>query len=317
MTILERGLLDDGISYSVFEEISTFCPLGIRFWDTVTDDQIRRDLIVRAWPETTRRPVSRAFRTRSDVYAFQGLPGLQRVEHPRTEPGEVTASPPVASPPATRPFVVEVIDTLRRFVPVAFLIDLPQPDRGVYLVQPPGSPDSAPPGFYLFSSPTRQRPPGTAVVRGELVHAISGRAAGHALLRVSIPGQPDRWGIADSLGRFAVAFPIPPLAQGFDQLSDSPMVATSPPGPPVSDRTWEVSLAVFSESSILGPLPGTTLPDYGRVFHQAPAEVVSNVLSPPSAPEPEWLGTLGYDGELVASTNGRTKLLIVTTGSPP
>jgi hypothetical protein len=309
VTVVERGVLEDGRRYAVLEELGTFCPLGLRFWDAVTDDQIRAGLRVRAWPLPALRPVVEAFRSVSDIYAFQGLPGLLDVERP--------PSPPLgpASPPVSRPFIVEVRDLERQFLPVAFGVDLPLPSRGLF--QPPlaGSPTSAPPGFYLFSSPVRRLAPGVAAVRAELVDAATGRPAQWALVRVGITGQGERWGLADATGRVAVQFPLPLLSPGFGQLFASPGGPASPPGPPVAARSWDVTVAVFWEPSRLAPLAGTDLPDLGQVFQQAPANVLLSDGSPP-APAPEWLGTLPWDGELVAATAGLRQLWIARLGSP-
>ncbi len=306
MSVLERGVLPDGRSYAVLEELVTSCPLGLRFWDAVTDAQVRGGLRVRAWPLPARRPVVAAFRTVSDVYAFQGLPGLVDVERS-------PLPPPLASPAVTRPFVVEVRDLERQFLPVAFNVDLPH--RGLFLPPLAGSPGAPLPGFYLFSSPVRRLAPGVAVVRAELVEAASGRPAPWALVRVTIGGQGDRWGLADEAGRVAVAFPLPLLSPGFGQLFASPSGPVSPPGPPVAERSWDVAVAVFWEPTRLLPLPGTDLPDLAQVFQQAPADVLPTDASPPVS-APEWLGTLPWDGELVAATAGLRQLWISAQGSP-
>jgi hypothetical protein len=309
VTVLERGLLEDGRSHAVFEELATFCPLGVRFWDVVADDQIRAGLRVRTWPVPARRPVVEAFRTVSDVYAFHGLPGLREVERPPFPP------PALVSPPLTHPFIVEVRDLERRFLPAAFRVDLPRPTRGLFLPPVPGSPSGSVPGFYLFSSPVRSRPPGVAAIRAELVEATSGRPAAWAVIRVTIAGQGERWGMADQAGRVAVQFPLPVLSPSFGQLFASPSGTALPPGPPVSDRSWPVALAVAWEPARLATLPGTDLPDLADVFQQGPADVLPDDTSP-IASAPEWLGTLPWDGELVAATAGRRQLLITAHGSP-
>jgi hypothetical protein len=304
--ILEHGQLDTGRRYAVVEELSTFCPLGLRFWDAVTDDQVRDGLLVRAWPVPARRPIVRAFRTVSGIYAFQGLPGLREIEEP-------PATLPAASPPVTRPFIVEARDPERRFLPIAFRVDLPLMQRGLFMPPMVSSPSPGAGGFYLFSSPVRQRPPGIAVVRAELVDLL-GRPVPWAMVRVSIAGQGDRWGLADEAGRVAVQFPLP-LLTPFGELFGSPPGAVSPPGPPVGDRTWDVTVAVFSEPTRLAPLPGTALPDLAEVFQQAAAGVITADGSPPVAAV-DWPGTLGWDGELFAATQGHRQLWVVSQGSP-
>jgi hypothetical protein len=318
VSVVERGRLEDGRLYAVLEVVDTFCPLGIRFWDAALDDQVREGLVVRAWPVGSRRPVAQAYRTRSDVYAFQGLPGLQGIEGPPPRTDPVPPDQPVAPIPSPAPvheFVVEVVDRHRRFVPVAFGIDLPLPERGLYLGRQAGSP-SSPPGFYLFSSPVRQSIPGVTAVRGELVDSITGDPAPHALIRADIAGHTHRYGLADDGGRFAVAFPPPPLTGGLGPLWSSPDGAVPATGPPITERSWDVAVSVFWEPAMLDPLPGTVLPDYGRVLHQAPAEIIISDSSPASSAS-EWLGTLEYGNDLVVATPGTTQLLVASQGSPP
>jgi hypothetical protein len=308
MTVLAHTGLEDGRRYMVLEETSAFCTLGLRFWDVVTDDQVRGGLAARAWPLPACRPVVRAFRTGNGVYGFHGLPGLLDVERP---------SPAAAgSPPAARPFVVEVRDAGGRFLPVAFPVDLPLAERGLYVTPLPGSPAASPAGFYLFSSVARPRRPGAAVIRGELVDLVTGHGASWALVRVSVVGQGDRWGLADQRGRFAVQFPLPQLTPGFGPLFGSPDGGASPPSPPVGERGWYVAISVFWEPARLMPLPGTDLPDLVEVFQQGSVDVVPASGSP-LASKPDWQGTLPWYGELTAATEGRSELWIVSQGSSP
>ena len=148
--------LDDGRRYRRIEELDLFCPLGLRFWDPVLDRPVGEGLLVSAWPLPAARPVTRAFRTRSGVYAFQRLPGLGPVERPSASDN----APSAASPPGGRPFVVEVVDTRRRFLPAAVEIELPLPYRGVFLAQGPGAPASRPVLRRASSSSRRRSVPG-------------------------------------------------------------------------------------------------------------------------------------------------------------
>jgi len=305
------GRLDDGRGYQWVEDLEVFCPLGVRFWDPVSDRPIGEGLVVRAWPLPATRPVTRAFRSRSGVYAFQGLPGLRPVERPGP-----------ASPPGRRPFVVEVVDRRRRFLPAAFEVGLPLPYRGVFLAQDPGGPASPPdlaPGFVLFPSPVRSNPPGIAVVRGELADFGSGLPAPHALVAVELAGGVVHRSMADREGRFAVHFPLPPLKEALPPLGGSPPPApVSPPVPPVDDRTWEITVRVQWQPAKLDPLPGTDQPEHRNVLAQTAAGVLA---SPPGSPaptvEPSWDGVLGYDGEVVVKTAGSSRLWISPGGPPP
>jgi hypothetical protein len=314
-SVASVGRLDDGRRFRRLEEIDVVCPLGLRFWDPVLDRPIRDGLVVRAWPATTAAPVVGAFRSRSGVYAFQGLPGMRPVERP--SPLDAPASPPTP-----RRFVVEVRDARGRFLPAAFEVELPLPYRGVFLGRAPGSPASPPgavPGFVLFPAPARERSPGIAAVRGELADANGGAPAAHAKVRVELPGGIGHWSLADRTGRFAVHFPLPPLKETLPPLGGSPPPPRpSPPVAPVEDRTWEIVVSVSWEPAALTPLRGTDQPDHRNVLAQTAAGVLA---SPPGAPsptvEPSWSGVLGYDGEVVVKTAGSSRLWIVPGGSPP
>src|SRR5580700_5097492 len=81
-----------------------FTPLGIRFWDFAQDRTVDDGLMVAAVsPVVGLSPIA-AVRTRSGVYAFQGLPGLHDVEYPRR------GSSGVSSPLRAIPFVIFVSD---------------------------------------------------------------------------------------------------------------------------------------------------------------------------------------------------------------
>ena len=110
----------------LLERQTIFTPLGLRFWDPVTDRQVGNDLVVTARPEEGSGPVMRAFRTASSVYAFQGLAGLREVEYP-SEPRTR-----FRSPPEQRGFIIEITDARKRFLPTLFTVQLPLAERGLY-----------------------------------------------------------------------------------------------------------------------------------------------------------------------------------------
>lgn len=328
LTVADRvdRSLDDGRRFRVVEELEVFCPLGLRFWDPVLDRPIRDGLVVRAWPFEPASPKVEAFRSLSGVYAFQGLPGLRAVERPAPDDPEMVVSP--SSPPVLRRFVIEVLDPGRRFLPAAFEVELPLPYRGVFLAGgpdsegSPGSPAVAPPGFFLFPGPVRNRPPGIAAVRGEIAHAGDGTPAAHALLRVDLDvgpqGTASHWSMSDREGRFAVLFPYPTLVEELPPLGGSPPVTVSPPPPPIDERTWAMTVTVFWEPAHQASLPGTDQPEHRTVLTQAAADVLT---APPGSPlppsEPSWTGVLGYGGEVIVKTAGSSRLWIVLPGGSP
>ena len=295
--------LADGRRYTMLEELTTFCTLGVRFWDATTDAQIRSGLQVRIWPEEALRPVVEADRTYSDIYAFHRLPGLGAVERPLTGERGTLGSPD------SLPFIMEVVDLERRFVPSAVGLSLPLPDRGLFLTHLPGSPAPGTPGFYLFSAPTRNRAPNIAVIRGELVNEDTGTGAAQALVRVEIPGETPAYTISDSDGAFAVHLPFPTLPGGLRRLD------ASPPGPPIADRTWQLTVSIFYQPNLLTPLPGTEYPDVRNIFSQERAELYLESDSPPLVAD-RWLGALDFGGEVILRTGDRSTLAVVPATSP-
>src|ERR1700733_8870399 len=125
------------------------------------DQPITDGLTVTAQLRGTSYPMVTAFRTASGAYAFQGLPFLHDVEYP----GRATQAP--ASPQKTFSFVITVSDSLGRFLPTLFALDLPLDYPGLFLSNETGSPAMGA-RAYLFSAPTRTAMVGIGVVRVSL-----------------------------------------------------------------------------------------------------------------------------------------------------
>ena len=281
------------------EQVTVFTPLGIRFWDPVMDVPVRDGLTVTARPEGGRRAVG-AFQSASGIYAFQGLPGMRSIEYP-----EADVEP--ASPPVVKPFLIEVTDGLRRFLPILFSLDLPLEARGVYPLLEPGSPpDESAPGFLLFSAPTRPVVPGIAVVRADLVDEVTGGPAAYAVLEVAVAGQ-TWYGVADERGTVAVHFPYPIIS---GTVGESP---PGPPSPPLREQRWPVTLAVrYQPASIWFPRPGQ--PELRSIFRQTPGSIWETAGGPPA---PELSKELVFAQELVLRTESLTTLLVSRGASPP
>ena len=292
--------------FTCLERLTVFTPLGIRFWDPARDAQVLEGLIVTARAQGKPHAVSRAFRTASGVYAFHGLPGLQEVEYPSG------TSTPTASPPAVLRFVVEVVDRQRRFLPLVFGVDVPF--QGVFpraLLSSP--PRSGPPGFYLFSSPTRPVMPSLAVVRTQLEELIgmeSRRPAAHALLEVRIPGQPTAYGLADERGCVAVLFPYPAFPAG--STGASPLTFPAAVGP----QRWELSISVRYDPAALTVPPGSKIPDLRSICSQAPGVIWSTLVVQPGQAVAELPAELTFGEELVLRTADESALLIGSAASP-
>lgn len=285
----------------VIEVVGAFTPLGIRFWDSVVDAQVRDGLVVTARPfsTATTRPRATAYRTRSDIYAFGHLSGLEDFENRRLDPLEDS------SPTRRRPFIIEVSDTQGRYLDVAFRTDLPLPYRGLFLTDELSSPSlSVPQGFFLYSAPSRIQPAWLASVRGQLVDAGTGTAAAYALIQVNDPDG-NRWfGISDASGMWVVSMAYPTIAGGF---VGSPLIGGEAP---LQTRTWELRISVRYSPGSLERLPFTAVPDYYSILSQTGGTVWP--LNPASggAPTPDLTGALEYGRALTVRTEGLSELLV-------
>jgi hypothetical protein len=239
--------------YAPLERVTIVTPLGIRFWDALLDAPVRDGLDVTARPLGQRAGGTAAFRTASGIYAFRGLPGLHDVEYP--------AGDALASPLPGRRFVVEVADRQRRFLPAVFGVDLPY--SGIFPTGTLGaSVPGRPPGFYLFSAPTRPVTPAAAAVRATLVD-LDGAPAAYAVLTVQAPGGATWYGLADERGCAAVLFPYPTFTAGAGLAS--PLADTR--------QRWPVSVRVYYAPATLETPPGSALPDLRSILSQ-PAAVI-------------------------------------------
>jgi len=266
-----------------------FTPLGIRFRDSAREVAVGQGLELAAWPEARPDQRRRGSLTRSGVYMFQGLPGLAAVE--RAASGDAPASPPL-----NRRFVVEVRDQEERFVPVVFRVYLPY--RGIFPTATLASPGGGPPGFYLFSAPTRPAA-GLAVLRVELVEP-SGAPAAHGVVEVEGPGA-TWYGVANGAGVAAVMFAYPPFG------------ATPPTSPPRAaaearqPQRWPVTVRVRYQPAARAVPAGSALPDLSSIFAQAHAPVRPTAAGPPALTLAE---ELEFGSELVLASAPRAQLLV-------
>lgn len=315
------------------EALSTSTPLGLQFWDFLTDAPITRPLHVVAlpWPAGGRPVV--AFPARRGVYSFRGLPGLRATEFPAATAGTVPVgwtAGAVESFPASLPddgdvgpglFAVTVDDPIGQFSPLTLVVTAPH--RGLVttadLVRdsqslpeaslPDGSfPDASSP-IYLSSSPTRALPTGTAAMRAQLV-PIDGTSSHHAVLQVDVrlpDGTTTRHvGCADANGSVLVAFPYPPFPIG---VEPSPPPGT--PGLPPDTQRWDLAIRVLREPAALVRVPGIETPTLTSMFAQAPTSIWRGTQLPALALSTQ----LRYGSELVLATedHDRPELLIGDT----
>jgi hypothetical protein len=280
-----------------FDEIRIFTPLGIRFWDAAWDVPVTNGLDVIAWPEGQPSKWRQGVRSLSGVIGLHGLPGMHDVEYPGA--GAAPGSPPVA-----RRYAVRVQDLERRFIPVAFHVDLPQ--FGIYpsnSVTPSGPPL---PGFMLYSAPTRSGTAGLAVVRAQLVEDSGGAPAAYAVVEVEAPQGRIVHGIADQKGSAIVAFSFPAFRPG---------ATASPPSTQVGTQTWPVQVRVRYAPFLQTSITGTSVPDLRSVLAQGPAQVRPTSTS--SSLANELSAELEFGRELVIRTSGLPELIVRAAASPP
>lgn len=293
--------------YQELEEITTFTPLGIRFWDPALDQQIRDGLHVRGRRRGQRQSVA-ATRTDRDIYVFHFLPGLRDVVNSdRGNTGD--------SPALSLDYVIGVQDLRGRFNPVAFAVSLPLPYRGLFMAGADENSGDTFHGVHLYSAPTRTAATTYGMLHAEIVDALSGEPANHAVVEVVFFDGTMSTGIADERGRVAVIAPLPPLMEGF---VGSPVVG---PGRPLQTQSWDLRVAVRYQPGALESLPGTTLPDYGDIFRQDFGAVHVSLTSPalpPASPDPElWPEELEFGRPLVLHTAGTSELLVTPAASSP
>lgn len=279
-----------------FEKVTTFTPLGIRFWDPARNIPVRYGLEVTARPATALWPITTAFRTASGVYAFQGLPGLHDLEHSNGDRA-------LTSPPDSQCFTIQVKDLCRRFLPIAFDVDLPLPYKGLFRPTFNSSPpENSSVRFYLFSAPARLPVPGLAVVRANLVNQDTKSPAAHAVLETWIKGR--RWcGIADERGSVAILLPYPTFIG---------TLGSSPPGVPPSQQQWELTVRVRYNPAALPPRTG--IPRLRDLFSQPFADIWLDAIG---QAVPEWSDQLVFGQELVVRTGKLSALWVLPRGSPP
>jgi hypothetical protein len=208
--------------------------------------------------------------------------------------------------PATSRFLVEVRDSTACFLPAAFFVDVPF--RGIFPTDLSQAPNTvAPPGFYLFSAPTRPATPLLALVRAQLserLDATNDRAASYAVMEIDTPAG-DTWvGLADERGALALLFPYPTFT------STSSAASSLVPSTAVPQQSWSITLRVRYQPSALSFPPGSFLPELRSVLAQAPAAIWTQRASPPGQALSALPATLVYGQELVMRTAQESALLI-------
>ncbi len=277
-------------------------PLGLRFWDEVTRDVVRDGLAVTAWPESRPSQSRTATVNRAGVWALHSLPGMGPFERGSGD-DSYWAKVASGSDPALgslRPFVVQVVDTARRFLPTRLRVRLPV--RGVFgwpaevglAVDAHALAVGAPPGVIpLPISPTRAVRD-LAVIRAEL--AVDGDApAANALVEVLAGERLVGRGVSDDRGRVMVAFPYPDtLAHPAGSPLGSPVV-----GPQPASWRWDLGLRVRYAPTVVAARRNEA-PELANVF----AQPLTTALLRVSPEEPLSGLSIHYGEERVLRTEG-------------
>jgi len=306
---------------SVFEHFTLVTPFGVRFWDGVTGRVIADGLNVTAYsPLNAVHQIQTignrkflnvlahrilAFPNRQGVYVLQHLPGLRAIEN-----GVGDANFWANLPAPKRSFVIEVIDTSRRFQPFSFTTELPA--RGLFTLtcEPVGSPlDATMSMVPLYSAASRLVPGGMAVLRADLWDPEANVPAPWAVLEAHLPGQPPVRGLAGIDGHVVLVFPYPEPINSATQSLDSPPGSTTTA---LTEQKWPISLQ--ASYTRLSPVP--RLPDLCTTLTQQAANLwVDAALSQPLTGR-----RLKFGQELVVQSQDSTLpsvLLITPAASPP
>jgi hypothetical protein len=225
------------------EHVTRVGPLGVRFWDAVSDRPVTAGLRVSATPVGGGRTTP-AGPPHGEVYTLLNLSGLEESERGAGDDAYWS------NLPVTRNFRVDVADADDRFLPTAFEIVLPH--RRVFT-----DPDPTGRGVPLFSTPARPVPGSLAVARALLWDVRNAVPAAWALLELRLGAATLGRGVSGPDGQVAVIFAWPKL----------PSSVTPPP--PLSTQTWTVTLRFFYEhlaerpllADVLGQAEGRLLDD--------------------------------------------------------
>jgi hypothetical protein len=236
------------------DELVLPAQFGVRLLDLATGRVISDGIQVRLWPLARPERVVAAAANRTGIFIAHPLP-----------------TPSTTPPEPQTPWIVEVIDPQRRFLPLRFSAALPSADlHDAAMLSPPFDSDLPFGGVALFSAPGRNLPPGLAALSADLRDG-AGRPAAWAVAEVLAVGRNGDlgptlgWGMADQRGGLFV--PIqPPRARSASSGADQPWAvrlqvryAAATSGRPPDIPVWEEALrqpevTPFDSLSPLQPL---------------------------------------------------------------
>jgi hypothetical protein len=252
------------------EEFSRLTPLGLRFWDTLSEQPVGEGLEVSAYPEGEPERRTNAIMNRSGIYILHNLPGIRELEFGSGDRDFWLTV-------RRKPFIIEVTHRQDWFQPFTFMAALPF--QGLFtspcaISSPISSGAADEGGIPLYSSVTRSCPSGIAVIYASLWDAANARPASWARVEATLDGQVIAQTFADAAGQLGLLFAYPePYHSVFPPLT-SPLLGQRPP---LADQTWPLQLRVYYRP--WNPVP--KIPDLCQVLVQPLATLVGG-LSPPS-----------------------------------
>ncbi|MDX6406394.1 MAG: hypothetical protein QOH70_3849 [Blastocatellia bacterium] len=251
--------------FQLLERQMLIAPLGVRFWDVATGAYVSSGLTVRVYRDDDHLHSNQASPNASGTYVLHHASGMRLFELGVGNPQFTD------SLPASQPFMVEVTDVERRFIPLKFEAGLPC--KGLFDWQKtiteglPLDPPVNNPSVPLYSSTMRTAPPGMALLRAELYESPAEeindvrktKPAAWAMIEARSGGRLLARGIADEKGRIVLIFAYPAPHDSSSSFS------TSPAGPftaglPFRQQEWAIQLEAFYEPSALSPPPASLSP---------------------------------------------------------
>ena len=257
------------MQFSRLEPVTRVTPLGVRFWDLTCNLPIEDGLIVSAYPLGQPQRFKRSLLNPSGIHLLQNLDGLRDLE---SGAGDKRYWDDL-KPDKKRDFVLEVEDTLGRFLPFACRIQAPI--HGLMRLQDvlplePGNVAALDPAqlglgadamlLPLFSSPARRTPNGMTAIRASLRENIH-KPAAWASLEVNLGNAPPilARGFADANGQLLILMPYPTLPN-----------LTKPP--PLGQQSWTLGIqARYTPVKTIASLNARALPDLYHLYQQKPS----------------------------------------------
>lgn len=267
------------------ERITSQTLLGIRFWDPVLSRSIGHGLVATAQrlsndrANRLGRPV-KGFITPSSVIAFKGLSEAENL--PADTPSQLWDTLPPA-----QLVVVDVYDTQGRYLPMSFVVQLPQrrawSGRGAWqttpLIRPIPIDTDDDQGVMLWSSATREIPTSFAIIRAQIVHqdGTTETPASFALVEVNQHSDfapPDttfnHFGIADQNGILTLILPYPPVPP------PDPPAHPSDPEPvyrALDAQTYTLDFTIRYDAVHQTRLPDSPVPNLEQILTQPSRQI--------------------------------------------